>query len=274
MSAFAALRYKDFRYCSGIRFLFTCAYQMQATVLGFYIYQVTHSKTAIAWMGLSEALPAIGFALFGGHIVDRSGKRSMLLLVHVIALSTALVVGGAAWGHTVAPLLLYALLCCNGFARALYEPSIFAVHAGSIPREHFANAGSWGNISWQGATVIGPLLGSLLYVEGGLPATYMAILPLLGCSLVLVLRLGAYPPVQTEQEPLWPSVRAGLRFVFHQKMVCYAMSLDLFSVLFGGVIALLPVYALDILKVGPEGLGMMRVACPWPSLSPRAPSTA
>lgn len=272
---FAALRYKDFRAYTGIRFFFTFACQMQATVIGFYIYQLTHSKIAIALIGLSEVVPAIGIALYGGYIADKYEKRKMLLIVYTGVLLTSLIllivtfkgISDHIPGNGVV-LIIYALLFCNGIARAFYEPAIFTIYAHSVPRELYPNASNWSNLSWQAAFITGPLAGGLIYafsgaiVPGlaGISATSGTIVFLLLLSLVMVYKLRRYPAVFVEKETMGKSLSAGFRFVFTNKIMLYTMSLDLFSVLFGGVIALLPVYALDILKVGPEGLGVMRMA--------------
>lgn len=273
--SFAALRYKDFRSWFGIRFFFTFAYQMQATITGFYIYQLTHSKVALAFLGLSEVIPALGMALYGGYITDKSEKRKMLLLIYTASICTSLVMfivtlnGGNGQDHVHRILLvIYAMICCNGIIRAFYEPVTFAIYAHSVPRSLYPNASNWSNLSCQSASIFGPLAGSLIYacaghiIPGlqGISATYAAIIFFLLISLVLVYRLRKYPAIPEKKENIRKNFTAGIHFVFHNKMMLYAMSLDLFSVLFGGVLALLPVYALDILMVGPEGLGMMRVA--------------
>jgi MFS family permease len=272
---FAALRYKDFRSYFIIQFFFTFACQIQVTILGFYIYQLTHSKLAIAFLGLSEAIPAIGMALFGGYIADKCEKRTLLLCVYSGSLLTAAVMFGITRNtmngapHTSHLLpILYAMVCCNGIARAFYEPASSTIYAQSIPREHYANASNWSSLGWQTAWIIGPLTGSFIYAFAGriipglagITATFATIIILLLLSLVLVYRLRKYPAIPDKKEKIWKSLGAGFRFVFNNQMMLYAMSLDLFSVFFGGVIALLPIYALDILKVGAEGLGFMRMA--------------
>ncbi|QQL49192.1 MFS transporter [Mucilaginibacter ginkgonis] len=272
--SFAALRYKDFRSYIGVRFFFTFAYLMQTTVLGFYIYELAHSKVALAFVGLAEAIPAVGIALYGGYIADKYEKRKMLLIVLGGVFFSALVmfvVTLQSLDHEFHPLILpilYAMIFCNGVARAFYSPATFTIYAHSIPKEIYPNASSWSSSTWQIASIFGPLVGGLLYGFGGklftgitgITATFAVVLLFMSTSFVLVYRLRKYPPVFVPKEPIWQSLKAGLSFVFTNKMMFYAMSLDLFSVLFGGVVALLPVYALDILKVGSEGLGIMRTA--------------
>ena len=270
----AAFRYPTFRAYFAIRFFFTFAYQMQATVIGFYIYALTHSKVAIAFTGLSEVIPAIGAALYGGYVADRCEKRKMLLLVYSGVLFTALILLIA----TLRPLgafmptgrilgIIYSMLFLNGIARAFYEPAIFSLFSHSVPRDVYPNASNWNNVSWQVAFILGPVAGGFLYAFGdrsgsgfsGMSATFTVICLLLGLSLLLVSRLKKYPAVYTGQESPRESIMAGIRFVRHHKVMLYTMSLDLFTVLFGGVTALLPVYAIDILHVGAAGLGIMRM---------------
>lgn len=148
--SFAALRYKDFRSYLGMRFFFTFAYQMQTAVLGYYIYHQTHSKINLAWIGLSEAIPAVGLALYGGYIADKYEKRKMLLIVLAGVFLSSVIMGsvtlkttspyiGAGWVLVI----LYCMIFCNGIARAFFGPAIFTVYANSIPREIFPNAATW-----------------------------------------------------------------------------------------------------------------------------------
>jgi MFS family permease len=266
--SFAALRYKDFRSYLGMRFFFTFAYQMQTTVLGFYIYQITHSKMAIAFIGLSEAIPAVGLALYGGYIADKYEKRKLLLLVFIGVLFSSLVMflvtlksmGGYIHYSWVLP-VLYAMIFCNGISRAFFGPAVFTIYANSVPREIYPNASTWSSTSWQLASILGPFAGGFIYaLAGGITGNFIVILLFLFVTLALVYRLREYPPTFIPKEDIWISLREGIHFVFKNKMLIGALSLDLFSVFFGGVVALLPVYAQDILHVGPQGFGIMRMA--------------
>jgi MFS family permease len=251
-----------------MRFFFTFAYQMQTTVLGFYIYELTHSKIAIALIGLSEAIPAVGIALYGGYIADKYEKRKMLLLIFcgvfmssfIMFMVTLKSMGGYIHTGWIVP-VLYAMIFCNGVARAFYGPATFTIYAHSVPREIYPNASTWSSSSWQVASILGPFAGGFIYAfSGGITGNFIVILLFLFVSLILVYRLRKYPPVFVPKESIWISLREGIHFVFTNKMMVGAMSLDLFSVFFGGAVALLPVFALDILHVGSEGLGMMRMA--------------
>jgi MFS family permease len=273
IDSFAALRYKDFRSYVGMRFCFTFAYQMQAVVIGFYIYQITKSVFALGLVGLCEAIPAIGIALYGGYIADKSEKRKMLLIIFAMVIITSSVMftvtlksmSGIIHTSWIVP-IIYSMIFCNGVARAFYGPATFTVYAHSIPKEVYPNGSTWSSSSWQIASIVGPATGGLIYgyadkiIPGltGITATFAVIILFLIISLVLVFMLRKYPPVFIPKESIWKSLSEGIHFVFHNKMMIGAMSLDLFSVFFGGAVALLPVFANEILKVGAEGLGIMR----------------
>ena len=271
--SFAALRYKDFRAYIGMRFFFTFAYQMQTVVIGFYIYQLTRSAFALGMLGLCEAIPAVGIALYGGYIADKSEKRKMLLLIYSGVLISSMVMGTvtltsmqpyihAGW---IVP-IIYVMIFFNGVGRAFYGPATFTVYAHSIPKELYPNGSTWSSSSWQIASILGPATGGLIYgfagkfIPGlsGITATFIVIIFLMIVSLVLVYFLKKYPAVYKPKENIWKSLSEGIHFVFSNKMMLGAMSLDLFSVFFGGIVALLPVFANEILKVGAEGLGIMR----------------
>ena len=157
--------------------------------------------------------------------------------------------------------ILYSMIFCNGIARAFFGPAIFTVYANSIPRELYPNASTWSSTSWQVASILGPLAGGFIYAfGGGITGNFVVILIFLLITLVLVFTLRKYPAVFIPKENIWKSLLEGIHFVFKTKMMIGAMSLDLFSVFFGGAVALLPVFAQDILHVGAEGFGLMKMA--------------
>ena len=255
-----------------MRFFFTFAYQMQTVVIGFYIYQLTKSVFALGMLGLSEAIPAVGIALYGGYIADKSEKRKMLLWIYTGVLFSSLVMytvtlkSMSAYIHVgwIVP-IIYAMIFCNGVARAFFGPATFTVYAHSIPKELYPNGSTWSSSSWQIASILGPAAGGLIYGFAdkytgisGITATFYVILLFILISLILVYFLKKYPAVFEPKDNIWTSLKEGIDFVFKNKMMLGAMSLDLFSVFFGGIVALLPVFANTILKVGPEGLGIMR----------------
>ena len=262
---YAALRYKDFRTYLSMRFFFTFAFQMQAVVVGFYVYKITHSVFALGSIGMCEAIPAIGIALYGGYVADKSEKRKMLLIISVLVFFASLVMFAVTsklmatylQKNWIVP-ILYGMIFLNGLARAFYGPATFGIYAHSIPKEVYPNGSTWSSSSWQVASILGPAAGGLIYGYYGVSVTFAVILAFLAFSIVLIYRLRPYPPVFVPKENIWMSLREGIHFVFKSKMLIWAMSLDLFSVFFGGAVALLPVFASDILKVGSQGLGIMR----------------
>ena len=273
--SFAALRYKDFRAYISMRFFFTFAYTMQTFVIGYYIYQVTNSKFALGMLGLCEAIPAVGIALYGGYIADKSEKRKMLLLIYTGVLFSSMVMfivtmkSMSPYIHAnwIVP-IIYVMIFCNGLARAFFGPATFTIYANSIPREVYPNGSTWSSSSWQIASILGPAVGGLIYGfgnkiipgEGGITVTFVVIIAMIIISMVLVYFLKQYPAVFKPKENIWKSLSEGIHFVFKNKMMLGAMSLDLFSVFFGGVVALLPVFAKEILHVGAEGVGLMRAS--------------
>ncbi len=262
--SFAALRYKDFRAYIGMRFFFTFAYQMQTVVIGYYVYQITKNTLALGLLGLFEAIPAIGIALYGGYVADKSEKRKMLLNIFSVVFFSSLVMmlttmksmSGHIHSQWIIP-IIYFMVFLNGVARAFYGPATFAIYAHSIPKEIYPNGSTWSSSSWQIASILGPAAGGLVYGFYGITATFYLIIAFELISLVLVFLLRTYPAVFIPKESIWVSLKEGISFVLNNRMMVGAMSLDLFSVFFGGFVALLPVFA-DILHVGSEGLGIMR----------------
>jgi MFS family permease len=264
---FAALRYKGFRSYLGLRFFFTFAYQMQTLVLGAYIYEITKNKLALGAIGLSEAVPAISIALYGGYVAEKSEKRKLLLALSGLVLFSSMVmaiVTSKAAGFYLPKgwivITLFVMIFLNGVARAFYGPATFTIYAHSIPKALYPNGSTWSSSSWQTAAILGPAAGGLIYGFWGITAAFAVVIIFLLTSITIIFFLKPYPPVFVPKDKVWESLKEGLHFVFNSKMLVWAMSLDLFSVFFGGAVALLPVYATDILHVGKEGLGIMRAA--------------
>jgi len=264
---YAALRYKEFRSYLGMRFFFTFAYQMQAVVLGIYIYHLTKDPLALGLIGLCEAIPAITIALYGGYIADKSEKRGLLLKIFsgVFLCSLIMLIVTTSYMHKYVPVsyivpIMYAMVFGIGLARGFFGPATFSLMAQILPKEHYPNASTWSSSSWQLASILGPAAGGLIYGFYGITITYIVIITFIFTALICIFFLNSHPPRFIPKEGIVKSLTEGIHFVFKTKMMVWAMSLDLFSVFFGGAVALLPVFANDILKVGPEGLGFMRAA--------------
>lgn len=264
---FAALRYREFRSFLGMRFFLTFGYQMQAVIIGYYIYQLTHDPLALGLIGLTEAIPAIGVALYGGYVADKSEKRKLLLgIISVMMLSSATLLWvthpsatHAVSAKTIVP-FIYGVVFITGLARGFMGPAVFSLMAQIVPKEIYPNSSTWNSSSWQTASIIGPAAGGLLYGFYGVTAAFSAILVFILISLTFAFFFRKHPPKYIPKENIFESLKQGIRFVFSSRMVIGAISLDLFSVFFGGAVALMPVLANDILKVGSEGLGIMRAA--------------
>jgi MFS family permease len=264
---FAALRYREFRSYLGMRFFFTFAYQMQAVIIGFHIYHLTKDPLALGLIGLSEAIPAISIALYGGYVADKSEKRGLLMKIFfaVFLCSIIMLVVTSKQASSFVPSnyvvpTLYSMIFCIGLARGFFGPATFSIMAQILPKDLYTNASTWSSSSWQLASILGPAIGGLVYGFYGITPTYLVIIGFILVSLVCIFFLKTHPPTYIPKESIVKSLTEGVQFVFKSKMMLGAMSLDLFSVFFGGAVALLPVFANDILKVGPEGLGLMRAA--------------
>ncbi|KQB99289.1 MFS transporter [Pedobacter sp. Hv1] len=264
---FAALRYREFRSYVGMRFFFTFAYQMQAVIIGFHIYHLTNDPLALAFIGLSEAIPAISIALYGGYVADKTEKRGLLLKIFsgVFLCSIIMLIVTSKQMHRYVPTssivpIMYGMIFCIGLARGFFGPATFSLMAQILPKELYPNASTWSSSSWQMASIAGPAIGGLIYGFYGITTTYIVIISFIFLALVCIFFLKKHPPTFIPKESIAESLKEGINFVFKSKMMLGAMSLDLFSVFFGGAVALLPVFANDILKVGSEGLGFMRAA--------------
>lgn len=266
---YAALRHAKFARYIVCLFTLTLGIQIQGTVVGWQIYDLTKDPFALGMIGLAEALPAISMALYAGHVADRHDRRRVAItaLWVLVACSAALwflagpgVLGVELLSRTRLT-AIYSVIVLSGLARAFLQPARQALSAELVPRELFANAITWRSGSWQLAAVIGPALGGLLYALGGAPLAYAvdAMLMVFAVS-VLVSIVHRSPARETAREGVYESVKGGVAFVFGEPVLLGALTLDLFSVFFGGAVALLPIFAAEILHVGPTGLGVLRAS--------------
>lgn len=264
---YAALRYREFRSYLGMRFFFTFAYQMQAVIIGFHIYHLTKDPLALGLIGLCEAIPAIGIALYGGYVADKSEKRGLLLKIFtcVLLCSVVMLIATSSQMHEYVHVsyiipIMYSMIFCIGIARGFFSPATFSLMAQIIPKELYPNSSTWNSSSYMMASILGPAAGGIIYGFFGITITYIFIIAFILISLICIFFLKPHPPKYIPKESIVKSLTEGVQFVFKSKMMLGAMSLDLFSVFFGGAVALLPVFANDILKVGPQGLGLMRAS--------------
>jgi MFS family permease len=259
---YAALRIKDFRRILLSHATSTVAREGQMVVVGWQVYEQTHDPLSLGLIGLAEALPFIAVALFAGHAADRANRRLLAvfgtlgMLVSAIALLVFTILPGA---KPVWP--VYLIVALSAIARSFVRPAMTALSADVVPRELYASSIAWRSSTWQFSAVVGPALGGMLYGFAGAVAAYSVVTAMFAVSLVAVTFI-AYVEnraPEASEMTIGESLRIGLRFVWTQPVVLAAMSLDLFSVLFGGAVALLPIFA-KMLRAGPQGLGVLRAA--------------
>ena len=268
-SPYAALRYPEFRRLIAAVFLLTVALLAQEVALGYELYLLTRNPLTLGLIGLAEAVPFIALALVGGHLADRREKRTLLLgALAVMALGSLallwLSIAHARDDLSQTALLIgvYASIALIGLARGFYAPAASSLKSFLVPSALFPNASTWSSAGWQGGAILGPVIGGLLYAGFGLEGTLIASLLLIAAAAFLLAGIGRRGvPVAAEQtQSLSESLREGLAFVKRTPIILHSISLDLFSVLFGGVVAILPVFVEDVLKLGPEELGLLRAA--------------
>lgn len=258
---YAALRIPYFRYLVTIRFLAILAIMMQAIAVGWQVYSLTNDPLSLGLVGLAEALPALTIALFAGHIVDHHNRKTILRIsIGMFLLMAAMLCALSIVPHHFGTAPFYVAVVMCGLARAFLGPTLFALTGHVVPKELYSNATTWSTTFWQTGAVLGPLVAGFVYIAGP-EWVYGVEAVILGVAVILV---GLLPsakvhtlPVAT---PVIKSLLEGVRFVKAQPLILSALSLDMFAVLFGGATAMLPVYARDILCVGPVGLGWLRAA--------------
>jgi MFS family permease len=262
-----SLKIKEFKSYLTVRFGLIFALNMQSTIIYYWVYHITGDKLALGFVGLAEVIPAICCSFFSGHVVDQNEKRKMLLtcLSGYILVAAALFAVALPFAHRMLEfkallLLIYLLVFIGGVLRAFYSPSMFSMFGLVVPRRHFPNATSWSSMAWQFGAVLGPLVAGFLIALIGIDFGLLGVALLELMLLIPLLSIGVKPIMKKEKEPVLKSVSEGLKFVFKTPALLGAQCLDMFSVLFGGAVALLPVYQKEILHVGEMGFGVLRAA--------------
>jgi MFS family permease len=265
---FAAVRIPEFKNLMVGRFTFIAALRMMGTLVAWWVYELTGDPFAIGLVGLSEVIPALSMALYAGHVIDKSEKRKVLLTAVFFYTFTAAVLlflstsftSNHLTKHTIA-ICIYAVIFCTGIIRSFTGPNFSAMLASIVPRQYLQNATTWTQGSWLSASVTGHAAGGFLIWKLGITGTLIVICSLLIIAFFVLTRLKPKPPMPNSGEKkTWESVKEGLKFVFRTKEILAAFSLDMFAVLFGGAVAMVPVYAKDILKIGPQGFGWLNAA--------------
>lgn len=264
--AYAALRIADFRFFISARFCVTLAIQIQGVVVGYQVYEITKDAFSLGLIGLAEAVPSIVVSLYAGHVADVVMRKKIIVwcLLTLLFVSAGLLFfttdpGAFLLNYGVLP--IYSVIFVSGIARGFLTPANFSFMPQLVPRELFPNAVTINSTTWETASIAGPALGGLMYGLLGITASYAADVLLTIAGLMLILNVASKPlPPESEEQGVYDKIKAGLRFVFTNKIVLAAISLDLFAVLFGGAVALLPIFADQILHVGPSGFGLLRAA--------------
>ena len=268
LDPYAALRFKEFNIFLGVRFAMVFAWSMQFIVIEWQVYSMTKDPLSLGIIGLMEVIPAVGMALFAGHIVDQKEKRNLLVkcILGFSVVSFGLFLLSlpsleSKWETKTILYSIYFLVFIGGLVRAFLGPTIFSLIALIVPKRIYPNAATWSSSTWQLASVLGPALaGFSISIIG----VHWSMCVIFGFSVLALLLLSRIPkkPILNPKigEPIFESLREGLQFVFRTKAVFGALTLDMIAVLFGGAVALLPIFAQDILHVGSEGFGVLRAA--------------
>ncbi|HET9004875.1 MAG TPA: MFS transporter [Gemmatimonadaceae bacterium] len=262
---YVSLRNPNFRWYVGSSVAFTLGAMIQAVVVAWQVYALTKDPLSLGLVGLAEALPFIGAALYAGHIADRHNRKMLAMLsmavqtLCAVALLLLTLAPGVLHAHRIWP--IYAVMLVSGLARSFQTPARTALGAEIVPRETYANAVAWRSSLWQFAAVIGPALGGMLYGFSGPVAAYATEVALCSIAFLLYGQIGyTRKPATAREGTIGYNLTVGIRFLLGQPQLLGAQVLDLFSVLFGGAPALLPIFAADMLHVGPQGLGILRAA--------------
>ncbi len=268
MDPYAALRFKEFNIFLGVRFAMVFAWSMQFIVIEWQVYTMTKDPLSLGIIGLMEVIPAVGMALFAGHIVDQREKRNLLIKCilgfSVISLGLFLLSWPGLESEWEAKSILYGiygLVFLGGLVRAFLGPTIFSLIALLVPKKIYPNAATWSSSTWQMASVLGPALAGFSISIIGVHWSMCVIVGFSVLALILLFQIDKKPILNPKiGEPVFESLKEGLQFVFKTKAVFGALTLDMIAVLFGGAVALLPIFAQDILQVGSEGFGILRAA--------------
>ncbi len=264
-TARSAFEIRDFRRLVSARLLFSVAVQMQAVIMGWEIYSIHKDPLYLGLIGLVEAIPSIGLALFAGYLVDRSNPVRVYQWVLVVSLCSALMLVGSTYGgfgSESRSLIIYAAAFVTGLARGFASPAVYSITPQVVPREALAISSAWLTSAFHVAAMAGPAVGGLLYGWTGSRGAFWLQAVLLFVSLGVFSTIRLKPKVvrRARGEPFMENLLLGMKFVFRHELLLSALALDMFAVLFGGATALLPIFAGEILAVGPQGLGLLRAA--------------
>ncbi len=267
-NAFAAVQIPEFRNFLFGRFTFIMGLRMMGTLVGWWVYELTNEPFAIGLIGLSEVIPAVSLSLYAGHIIDISDKRKLMLkgvalyilAVLLLLLLSTKITAEQFSNHTIV-FCIYIIIFFTGIFRAFTGPTFGAMVASMVPRETLQNATTWNQGIWLSASVIGHATVGFLIAGIGNTGAIIVVSVLAVTGFIFLYQLQPKPPLnKIGEKKTLDSVKEGLQYVFKTKELLGALSLDLFAVLFGGAVAMIPVFAKDILLVGPVGFGWLNAA--------------
>ena len=267
-SPFVSVRIKEFRLFIIQRFFFIMGMRMIATVIGWKMYQLTKNPLALAFVGLSEAVPAISLALYSGHVVDKSDKRTLLLrmLVFYFICSAAFLFitfqqTELSLGKKFVQFAIYGVMFCTGVVRSFSGPATSSILAQLVPKTILPNAVTWSSTTWLTASVLGHASAGFLVAYTGYTGTFLLIMLYIAIAAIALFQIERKPIVHSNKgQATWESVKEGVRYVFKTRELLGALSLDMLAVLFGGTTAMIPFFAGDILHVGAIGFGWLNAA--------------
>jgi MFS family permease len=267
--AFNVMRIRNFRLFLAYRFCITAAILMQSVIVGWQLYSITKDTLSLGLIGLTEVIPQVSIALIAGHYVDIWDRKKiifrttfLLLLGSALLLATSIPQINSGFLAGTMPIFITVFIV--GLVRGILMPAHTALLGQLVPRELLASAATWGSTVWQVAAITGPALGGLVYGFFGLQQAYtMVFIFFLVCiTLVFFIQSPGKVAVLSQSDGnIFERIKEGIHYVFNNQVLLGAFALDMFAVLFGGAVAMLPVFASDILHVGPQGLGLLR-ACP------------
>jgi MFS family permease len=263
---YAAFQVRDFRLFIMARQCATLAIQIQATIVGWQLYEITHDPLALGLIGLTEAVPAITVSLYAGHVADIVARKKIILSTIFILLfcAVALLFFTLDWGNFIlakGAFPIYVIIFLSGLARGFLSPANFSFMPQLIPRHLYANAISLNTTFWLVASIVGPMVAGFIYAFFGISAAYFTDTVLAAAAFAFYLSIPSrLVPPPSEEQGVRQKIKTGLKFVLKTQIILGAISLDMFALLFGGAVALLPIFAAEILLVGPQGLGMLRAA--------------
>ncbi|HEY2352495.1 MAG TPA: MFS transporter [Candidatus Acidoferrum sp.] len=257
----AVFAFRNFRLFQVARFCMVLALEMQSVAVGWQIYEITHRPLDLGYVGLAQFLPGILLFLVSGHIVDRHHRRNVLVLCYCgyVVCSSLLLLVALRAGHSVT--WIYVVLVLVGVVRSFNGPVSRAILPQLVPEEHFPSAVAWASSVFQAATILGPAVGGVAYAAFRGPAfVYGAAAFAASVAVLATLQIKSEAKARPREPINLTTVLAGFHYIWREKLILGSISLDLFAVLLGGAVALLPVYAREILMTGPWGLGLLRSA--------------